>query len=180
MIIAQEKRKQNIIEYILYMWQVEDLIRASQLDLNLIDMNIVAKYDKPNEVKKEIRNWYENHIEMMIGEGKQTNGHLIYLENVVNDLQELHIKLLHSEFEDEYQKFYQNALPAIQELKFRSKNKQIDDMKASLNGLYGYLMLKLQGKKISEGTVDGIKSLSNMLALLSDRYKKIETGKEDI
>jgi hypothetical protein len=180
MIIAQEKRKQNIIEYILYMWQVEDLIRASQLDLNLIDMNIVAKYDQPNEVKKEIRNWYENHIEMMIGEGKQTNGHLVYLENIVNGLQELHIKLLHSEFENEYQKLYQNALPAIRELKFRSKNKQIKDMTASLNGLYGYLMLKLQGKKISEGTVDGIKNLSNMLALLSDRYKKFKTGKEEI
>ena len=29
MIIAQKKRKENIAEYLLYMWQIEDLIRAT-------------------------------------------------------------------------------------------------------------------------------------------------------
>ena len=33
MIIAKQKRKENISEYLLYMWQVEDLIRANHLDM---------------------------------------------------------------------------------------------------------------------------------------------------
>ena len=36
MIVAKQKRKENIAEYLLYMWQVEDLIRANQFDLSLI------------------------------------------------------------------------------------------------------------------------------------------------
>ena len=32
MIIARQKRKENIAEYLLYMWQVEDLIRANKFD----------------------------------------------------------------------------------------------------------------------------------------------------
>ena len=30
MYIAQRKRKENIAEYILYLWQLEDLLRALQ------------------------------------------------------------------------------------------------------------------------------------------------------
>ncbi|MDE7144362.1 MAG: DUF4924 family protein, partial [Muribaculaceae bacterium] len=34
MIIASEKRKNNIAEYLLYMWQIEDIIRANNLDID--------------------------------------------------------------------------------------------------------------------------------------------------
>ena len=34
MIIARQKRKENIAEYLLYMWQVEDLIRANKFDMD--------------------------------------------------------------------------------------------------------------------------------------------------
>ena len=36
MIIAKEKRENNIAEYLLYMWQVEDIIRACKYDIALI------------------------------------------------------------------------------------------------------------------------------------------------
>ena len=34
MIVAKQKRKEKIAEYLLYMWQVEDLIRANQFDID--------------------------------------------------------------------------------------------------------------------------------------------------
>ena len=37
MIIAQQKRKENIAEYLLYLWQVEDLLRACHLDIDTVD-----------------------------------------------------------------------------------------------------------------------------------------------
>ena len=37
MIIAQQKRHENMAEYLLYLWQVEDIIRACKLDLNVIE-----------------------------------------------------------------------------------------------------------------------------------------------
>ena len=47
MLIAQEKRKTNIAEYILYMWQVEDLIRAHQFNMDLIEQNLISQYAQP-------------------------------------------------------------------------------------------------------------------------------------
>ena len=36
MIIASQKKKENIAEYLLYMWQIEDIIRAYGLDIDQI------------------------------------------------------------------------------------------------------------------------------------------------
>ncbi len=43
MIIAQQKRKENIAEYLLYLWQVEDLLRACKLDIDTVDRMITAR-----------------------------------------------------------------------------------------------------------------------------------------
>ena len=49
MIIARQKRKENIAEYLLYMWQVEDLIRANKFDMDSINRTVIAHYDQPEE-----------------------------------------------------------------------------------------------------------------------------------
>ena len=36
MYISQQLKKQNIAEYLLYMWQIEDLIRANRFDMESI------------------------------------------------------------------------------------------------------------------------------------------------
>ena len=72
MIIARQKRKENIAEYLLYMWQVEDLIRANKFDMDSINRTVIAHYDQPEEVKKEIAQWYEELIEMMRSDGERS------------------------------------------------------------------------------------------------------------
>ena len=44
MLIAREKRKSNVAEYILYMWQVEDMLRAMQMDIELVNRNVVSQF----------------------------------------------------------------------------------------------------------------------------------------
>ena len=44
MIIALQKKKENIAEYLIYMWQVEDLLRACQLDESKIDLMLDARF----------------------------------------------------------------------------------------------------------------------------------------
>ena len=44
MIIASQKRKENIAEYLLYMWQIEDMIRANGLDLGKIRTNVIDRF----------------------------------------------------------------------------------------------------------------------------------------
>ena len=43
MLIAREKRKSNVAEYVLYMWQLEDMLRAMQMDIRLVEQNIVSQ-----------------------------------------------------------------------------------------------------------------------------------------
>ncbi|MDE6400025.1 MAG: DUF4924 family protein, partial [Muribaculaceae bacterium] len=44
MITASLKKRENIAEYLLYMWQIEDLIRANGLDIEKIKSNIIDQY----------------------------------------------------------------------------------------------------------------------------------------
>mgnify|MGYP006278154645 FL=1 len=44
------------------------------------------------------------------------------------------------------------------------------DVEASIQGLYGILMLKLQQKSINSATQEAIASISHLMALLNDKY----------
>ena len=77
MITASAKKRENIAEYLLYMWQIEDLIRAYGLNLEKIQENIIDKYSGLSESqRKDMREWYESLIEMMRMEGVTEHGHL--------------------------------------------------------------------------------------------------------
>ena len=66
MITASQKKRENIAEYLLYMWQIEDLIRANGLDIDKIQENIIDRYTSlSDQQKKEMREWYESLIDMM-------------------------------------------------------------------------------------------------------------------
>ena len=96
MLIAKQKKNENIAEYILYIWQIEDLIRAYKLDIEEINKNIVERFEQPDPVKKEISNWYAGLVDMMKEENKTETGHLQFIQNTVNDLNNLHLQLIKS------------------------------------------------------------------------------------
>ena len=58
MFIAQQKKKENIAEYILYMWQLEDMLRACDFNAEVISSQLVAPLDLPEEKKEEATRWY--------------------------------------------------------------------------------------------------------------------------
>ena len=76
MFTAKQKRKENIAEYILYLFQVEDLIRACDLDMEIIDKQLVPQYKTDTNTSTEISAWYKNLVLMMKKEGIQQKGHL--------------------------------------------------------------------------------------------------------
>ena len=59
MLIAREKRKSNVAEYILYMWQVEDMLRAMQMDIELVNRNVVSQFGGDDATRKEISDYEE-------------------------------------------------------------------------------------------------------------------------
>ena len=113
MIIAEQKRKENIAEYLLYMYQVEDMIRANKLDLDQIERMLISKLEVPYEVKRDMREWYKNLIGMMRDEQKVKSGHLHILETTAEQLSEMHHQLQNLSFHVSEHAFvlFQNTCP---------------------------------------------------------------------
>lgn len=179
MLIAQKKHKENISEYLLYMWQVEDLIRANHFDSDEIRRNLVDRYDQPATVKDEIARWYEELADMMRQEGVMERGHIQLNKNVIIALTDLHLRLLKSPKEMIYGSMYYKTLPYIVQLRAKSGGEDIPEIETCFTAVYGYLVLRMQGKEVSAETLEAIKQISAFLALLAEKYKDDMEGKLD-
>jgi hypothetical protein len=175
MLIAQKKRKENIAEYILYLYQVEDLIRAFSLDMDLINNKLVKSYKADEKTAAEISAWYKNLVVMMEKEGRQETGHLQFLQNLTDDLNEFHLKLLESEVVAKYSTQFKPVAGMINELRLKNPS-NTGDVQVAMDGIYGYLILKIKQQEISEETHQAVKSMSQWLAHLSKLYKDYEAG----
>ena len=142
MIVAQQKRKENMVEYLLYMWQVEDLIRANGLDIDKIRETLIKQYDQPATVKAEIVRWYEELIDMMRNEGVTERGHLQINRNVILSLTELHQSLLTDPRETTYGALYYKTLPSIVQLRAKAGGAEMPEIETCFTALYGYLLLR--------------------------------------
>ena len=180
MLIARIKKETNIAEYVIYMWQIEDIIRSYGLDHQKIEKEIVGKFDQPDKVKKEISNWYKDLILQMKEQNIEKAGHLKSLTEIVNGMNVLHNTLLTTIQDKKYQLYYDKAKPSIDELVKRSKGNFQNEIQASLNALYGLLLLRLKGEKISAGTNEAMDAISKMLAHLAYQYNQMKIGKLNI
>lgn len=172
MFIAQELRKKNIAEYLLYMWQVEDTIRAFGCSLPRIRREYIERFDYDDEQKEELADWYGNLIRMMNEEGCREYGHLQINRTTLQLLSELHLQLLQSSKFPFYNTEYYKVLPFIVELRNRGANKDEGEIETCLNLLYGVMMLRLQKKEITPNTEHAVREVSTFIGMLSDYYKK--------
>jgi len=179
MIIAKEKKKSNIIEYILYMWQIEDMLRSLKFNYDDINKNIISLFDTDSDIKEEITVWYKGLIEQMANEGIKEKGHLQFVKNTVNEMNDLHLYLLQKK-NPHYLQYYSWAKTHLDELQKLSKNTTQNEIEAGLNGLYGFLLLKLQKRKITEETQKSIEAISKMMAYLNKIHLEIESGEMEI
>jgi hypothetical protein len=171
MIIAQQKRKENIAEYLFYMWQVEDLIRAYEFDIEAIKRSVVDGYDRPEEVKQAILRWYEELIDMMRIEGVKEKGHIQLNRNVVTALADLHLRLLKDPKETTYGALYYQTLPHIVQLRAKSGGVEIPEIETCFTAVYGYLLLRLQKKEVNPETLQAVRQINTFLTFLAGKYR---------
>ena len=172
MFIANELRKKSIAEYLLYMWQVEDTIRAFGCQLGRIRREYIAHFDYSDEQKDEETDWFGNLIRMMNEEGKRESGHLQINMGTLQLMEELHQQLLSSSKYPFYTSEYYKVLPFIVELRNKGANKDEHEIETCLNSLYGVMMLRLKKATISPDTEHAVKEISTLIGMLSDYYHK--------
>jgi len=175
MIAAQLKRKENIAEYILYIYQIEDLIRAFQFNISSIETQLVSQYQVDEIKRHEILEWYKNLCAMMEKEGIREKGHLQFLWNQIYELNEFHLKLMETGSDKEYVGVFQSISGLITELNLKG-NSVKNDLQISFDAIYGFLLLKIQKKDITDETAEAFKRLSGWLSLLSKLFKDFESG----
>ncbi|MBQ1669314.1 MAG: DUF4924 family protein [Prevotella sp.] len=175
MFVAQELRKKNIAEYLLYMWQIEDTIRAFDCQLRRIRDEWVAQYNYSEEQKDEEIDWFGNLIRMMNQEGCREKGHLQINKVTMQTLIELHEQLLQSTKFPFYNAEYYKVLPFIVELRNKGADKEENEIETCFNTLYGVMLLRLQKKEITPNTAHAVKEITTFIGMLSDYYHKDKT-----
>lgn len=183
MLIALSKRKENIAEYLLYMWQVEDLLRACQLKDERIEQ-LVKRFEGMEGINAEkleaTRRWYNELRDMMLAEGKRESGHLQINTNILIELTDLHLQLLKSEQDAIYTSAYYATLPIIVELRAKEGAEKLNELETCFMLMYGTLMLRLQKREISQETQIAVTQVSKFLAQLAEKYKLWKNGELEL
>lgn len=174
MFIAKSIREKSVVEYLLYMWQMEDLIRAYGCSLTRIRREYIDRFDYTDQQKDEEEDWFGDLIRMLNQEGKREKGHLAINEVLLQDLGDLHVRLLQSTRFPYYSAEYYRVLPFIVELRQKG-DKEIGEVETCLNALYGVMLLRMRQKPISPETAHAIKAITTFLGMLSDYYIKDRT-----
>ncbi len=186
MLIANQLKNKSRAEYLLYMWQVEGIIRLYGCDIDRLEKDYLSQFKVDEKTAAEMRQWYADLCEMMRSEGKMESGHLQINNNVIIGLEDLNAQLLESEKFPYYRQMYYRVLPYVVEL--RAKSAQLEGKTINATGtktseftqlfdfLYGIMLLRLQKKEISPETKQAADNVSALLGQLSDYWNKDKAG----
>jgi hypothetical protein len=173
MLIAKNKRKENIAEYVLYMWQIEDLLRALNFDENSIFRNLVEPLDVPEEKKREILYWYIGIINILKEEKKEIAGHNYHSLHVIRELNDIHSLLLKNDAK--YKSLFDAAQGDIELFREKSE-KQSNDIEIAFDALYAKLLLKMKREQISDETTAAFDRITSLIAYLSAKFHEFESS----
>lgn len=169
MFVAHKLKDKNICEYLLYMWQVEDTIRAFDFDVERLQEGYLSRFEYDEPRMKQLVEWYDNLITMMREEGVMEKGHLQMNKGTMILLNDMHLEALDDPKAPFYSAAYYKALPYIVELRAKGGGEK-PEVETCLDALYGVVMLRLQKKDVSKDTLVAVDAITHLLALLSKRW----------
>lgn len=179
MLIAQQKQQENIAEYILYMYQIEDVIRAYRFNLDAIIENYVKPQLPDESFLQQYRQWYSSLILQMQDQKLDKAGHLLSLQEILVELSYLHNTMLNLTSDKKYKDLVERANPIIEEFKGKSNLKDKNHIEILFHAMYMKLLLRLQKKEISAETEEAFDAMRIMLAYLAQAYHKMKSGDLD-
>ena len=144
-------KKNNIAEYILYLWQLEDYLRA---------------FPQQADANQELHELSE----MMHQENILEKGHVQLAQNALSELEDLHNDLLDQEAT--YRAAMLQLIPSLNLLKAKTDRPTMSDIEACLILLYQIMLLKLQKRTISSETEQVQKQVTKVMQYLSKTYKE--------
>lgn len=178
--IAKQLKDTNVAEYLLYMWQLEDTLRAFGCDADRLREEYVTRFDYSTADQEAEGQWLSDLCQMMREEGKTECGHLQINQGTISLLTDLHQQLLQSTKHPFYSAAYYKALPFIVEFRSRSGHIEAPELENCFECLYATILLRIQQKTISKETQEAVTHISHLLALLADAWKKDKAGELEL
>jgi hypothetical protein len=149
-----KSKKDNIAEYILYLWQMEDYLRA---------------FPQNADATPELHELNE----MMHREGIVNGGHLALANNALSELEDLHATILNEDAM--YRAAIMRLQPSLNLLKAKTDRPTMSDIEACLLLLYQIMLLKLQNREITPETASVQTQATQVLTFLSRTYHDDQT-----
>lgn len=179
--IAQTKRRENIAEYILYLWQVEDLLRALQFSPEAIYSQLIApRAELGEEQKPTFLMWYLDIAGLLRQEGKEEKGHLEHTLHLIQDLHDLHLQLLKLPAGEHYRTTFARLESELPRLRAVIGNPGMSDTELCFRALYAAMLYRIKGQGDRPAVADTIDLVSPVIAELAAMYGKVERGEIDL
>ncbi|MCC6600648.1 MAG: DUF4924 family protein [Crocinitomicaceae bacterium] len=175
MSLADQKFRQNVAEYILFLWQMEDLVRAVYFDPESLD-DFIRSYTPDKKAFEVEKKWFRDLVKKMRSERVEQRGHISEVHELIFELNYLHNTLLNVLRDKIYVDLYHKAKPNIEEYLPRTDGKSANDVESCLLALYGLLVLRLKREAISKETEEAMTSFSNLMARLAHHYRLMKQG----
>ncbi|MEX2513135.1 MAG: DUF4924 family protein [Cyclobacteriaceae bacterium] len=169
--IAEIKKRENIVEYILYMYRMEDLLRAYDFNMEDIQQYVLSHEKVPEKVRAESNLWYKELAKKMKSQGIEKEGHLSETQKLVDELAALHWLLIKKD-------------PGYFNLNLKTKPHLLDLIQAAgeknpghevqifINCLYGLLLSRLNGRQVAPTLLEAAAAFGEALGYLNMAYQK--------
>lgn len=181
--ISRQLRSQNIAEYILYLWQLEDLFRSLQFSPQAIYSQFVApRKELSPEQQDALLGWYVDMCNLLEGEGKRQSGHAEHTLHLIADLNDLHLRLKELPVGARYRALLvplDEALPDLRE-SAGSAAEGVSDIELCFRALYGAILYRLKGESGRGAVEDTLAYISPVIAELASIYGRAERGECDL
>lgn len=182
MLIAKQKRAENIAEYILYLWQLEDLLRALKFDAGEIYKTLIESQSELDDDQKQmILFWYIDIVNLIKSEGKSVSGHLDHTIHLIDELNDLHLILLKNDIaaSESYKKRYSLVAGELPKIKRQMEHEDMSDIEVCFRVLYSVVLMRLKGEQRKYIT-DTIELISPLIAELAMIHRRAERGEIDL
>ena len=179
--IAKAKRRENIAEYILYLGQLEDLLRALQFSPEAIYSTLIApRKDIAEEQKSIFLMWYLDLATLLQQEGKEEKGHLEHTLHLIQDLHDLHLQLMKLPVGEHYRRTYAKLEPELPRLRAVIGNPGMSDTELCFRALYAAMLYRIKGEGNKSAVTDTLEFISPVIAELAAIHGKVERGEIDL
>ena len=166
---AERIKSTHIVEYVLYLWQVEDLVRAAGFEEEVLASTV------HDQGAAEVE-WLLNFAQTMKREGVEKSGHTGEANQVLTELAMLHDLLLGALKDEAYAAAHEAAMPFLKELE--EKNAQggvraMHPIELMCVTLYGWLVLRMGKQAVSAETEAGMVAMRNFANALGAGHRRV-------